>query len=75
MCSLLDQAPANWKSRTERATDKNVVIQIPDRCLTRGAVVKQIIGFAITIKVGCGYQSPAAGNGRPPGGTNESCSR
>ena len=47
---------SHGKRRTERAADENVVIQIPDGCLTRGAIVKHIIGLAITVKVGCGYQ-------------------
>ena len=54
MSSGPHQAPAGWKSWAESAADKNVVVEIPDRCLASGRIVKQIIGFAVTVKVGCG---------------------
>src|SRR5262245_54990873 len=69
------QAPACGKSWTEGAANKNMVVQIPDCCLTRRGVVKQIFGFAVTVKIRCGHQCPATGNRWPPGATNKSRSR
>jgi hypothetical protein len=33
--------------------------------LVRAGVVEQIVRVAVAVKVGCGYQYPAAGDGRP----------
>ena len=52
-CSLRDQAPACGNRGFERAANKNVVDQIPDRCLTRAGIVKE---------------SPVATNAQPLGG-------
>jgi hypothetical protein len=50
-----DQAPTNGDSWAGRAADKNVVVQIPDRRLTRAGIVKDVIGSAIVVEVrrGC----------------------
>src|SRR6266487_4491039 len=69
------QAPANGKSWTVRAADKNGVVQIPDSCLTRRVLVKHIIRFAVSVKIRRGYQRPATGKGRPPSGPNKGCPR
>src|SRR5438093_409501 len=44
--------PAGRKSWTVRAADENVVVQIPDRCLTRAGVLKYIIRFSVAVKIG-----------------------
>src|SRR5437870_12769495 len=51
VCSLPDQAPSSWKGRAKCGTDVNVVVEIPDRCLVRGWIVKQIIRMAVAVKV------------------------
>src|SRR5436189_240837 len=51
------QSPTGRKCRTEHPANKNVVIQIPDRCLTRRGTVKDIVWFPIAVKVG--YCSPS----------------
>jgi len=38
--SLPDQAPAGWKGWAECGVDGNVVVEIPDRCLATGGIVK-----------------------------------
>src|SRR4030095_11523465 len=54
-----DQAPACWKSGSKRGTNENVIVQIPDRCLTRARIIKHIVWLAVAIKIGCSYQNPA----------------
>jgi hypothetical protein len=68
---LPDQAPASRKSRAKRAAHENVVIQIPDRCLTRASIVKEIVRLPVAIKVGSSYQRPATGQSRPKSASNE----
>ena len=47
-----DQAPANWKSWTGRTADKNVVVQIPDRCLARvGADFRGNLGLGVGVGI------------------------
>src|SRR5207249_8489978 len=65
VCSLPDQAPSSWKGRAKCGTDVNVVVEIPDRCLASGWIVKQIIRTPVTVKVSRSHQRPPTGNGRP----------
>ena len=44
-------APAAGRCRTERATTKTIVVQVPDRGLPRDGIVKDIVGLAVTIEV------------------------
>src|SRR5205807_5750341 len=69
-CSLCDQGPAGRKSWAESAADENVVIHIPDRCLSRPSVVKHVVRLPVPVKVGCRHQRPASGNGRPVSSSN-----
>src|SRR5919198_5371614 len=62
--SLCDQGPASRESWAKCAADENVVVQIPDRCLTGAGVVKQIVWVAVEVEVCCCYQYPAALNSR-----------
>src|SRR5436190_6724516 len=48
-----EQAPARRNSRAVRGADEDVVVQIPDRCLTAAGTVKQIVRMAVAVKVGC----------------------
>src|SRR4029453_8837083 len=66
-----DQAPASWKSGSERGTNENVIVQIPDRCLTRADIVKDVVWLPAAIKVGRSYQGPACGKSGSERGTNE----
>ena len=59
-----DQAPARGESRTESAADVGIVVQIPDRCLPRPSIVKQIVRVAVSVKVSSGHQRPATGKCR-----------
>src|SRR5438876_11638621 len=70
-CSLPDQAPANRKSWAKCGTDVNVVVKIPDRCLTSAWIVKQIIRTPVTVKVSRSHQRPPTGNGRPISASNQ----
>ena len=45
------QSPADWKSWAERATDVDIVVQIPDRCLTRCGITNHLVRVAIDVKV------------------------
>src|SRR5205814_627237 len=45
------QSPTCWKSGSERGTNKYVVVQIPDRCLTRRSIAKHIVWVAVAVKV------------------------
>src|SRR5258705_408007 len=46
------QSPTCWKSGTEHAANKNVVVKIPDRCLTGGGVLNHKVWVAVAVKVG-----------------------
>lgn len=46
-----DEAPARRKSGAECGAHENVVVEIPNRCLTGAGVVKEIIGVAVAVKV------------------------
>ena len=48
--------PAGRNSWTIRTADVEIIIQIPDRGLTRAGVVKRIIWFAVAVEVN--YRSP-----------------
>ena len=65
------QSPTGRKSGSERAANENVVVQIPDRCLTRAGIVKDIVWLAIAVKVGRSYQRPATGRSGPKNAPNE----
>src|SRR5262245_28834221 len=52
------QPPTSRKRRAERAANKNVIIQIPDRGLMRAGLLNHIVRVAVAIKVG--YDSPAS---------------
>src|SRR5438876_683364 len=58
--SLPYQAPTGRKCRTEHAANKNVVIQIPDRRLTRAGIVKHIVGLPVAAYVALSHNGPAA---------------
>src|ERR1700758_155566 len=45
------QPPTCCKSWPVGATDENVVVKIPDRCLTRADVTEHIVGVAVAIKI------------------------
>src|SRR5438874_8638393 len=69
--SLPYQAPAGRKSGAECGADKHIVIQIPDRRLTRRGIVKEIVWLPVAVKVGRSYQGPATGRSRPKSSANE----
>jgi hypothetical protein len=68
---LPDQAPASRKSRAVSAVDENVVVEIPDRGLSRPSIVKHIVWLSVSVKVGCRHERPATGNVRPISAPNE----
>ena len=49
---LLNEAPADRKSRAERAGYESVVIHIPDRRFARLSIVKQVVRFPVSVEVG-----------------------
>src|SRR5437773_1615757 len=51
------QSPTGWKCRTEHTASKNVIVQIPDRCLTRAGVLNYKVRAPIAVKVD--YCSPS----------------
>ena len=64
------EVPTGRKSRTVRGADKNIVIQIPDRCLSRAGLVKHIVRVPASAKVGCSRQWPATRKGRAVSAAN-----
>src|SRR5436190_8269524 len=65
------QAPATRQSWTEDAASKNVVVHVPQRCLTRACVIKQVIGLTVSIEIGSSDQLIATRNGRPKATSGE----
>jgi hypothetical protein len=63
--SLPYQPPAGGNSGAEGGANENVVVQIPDHCLTRAGVVKEIVRLPVAVKIDGGYQHPATGRSRP----------
>ncbi len=68
---LPDQAPAGRKSRAKCGAHENLVIQIPDPCLTRASIVKEIVRLPVAIKVGSSYHRPATGQSQPKSASDE----
>ncbi len=68
---LPEQAPAGRKSRAKCGAYENLVIQIPDRCLTRASIVKEIVRLPVAIKVGSSYHRPATGQSQPKSASDE----
>jgi hypothetical protein len=52
--SLPYQPPAGRNSGVEGGANENVVVQIPDRCLTHTGVVKEIVRLPVAVKIGGG---------------------
>ena len=50
--SLRDQAPADWECWAIDADDVDIIVHIPDCCLSTGRIVKQIIRMPVTVKIG-----------------------
>jgi len=63
--SLPYQPPARGNSGAEGGANENVVVQIPDHCLTGAGVVTEIVRLPVAVKIGAGYQHPATGRSRP----------
>ena len=68
---FLKQGPVGRKRWAERPADENVVVQIPDRCLTRVGILKHIVRVAVAVKVGRSHQGPATGQSRPKSSADE----
>jgi len=63
--SLPYQPPAGGNSGAEGGANENVVVQIPDHCLTRAGVVKEIVRLPVAVKIVGGYQHTPTGRSRP----------
>src|SRR5713101_4309248 len=50
------QAPARSNGWTQSAANKNIIVEIPDRCLERTGVSKHVVRVTIAIKIT--YGSP-----------------
>src|SRR5437763_15262972 len=48
----IDQTPARRKRLPISASDKNVIIQIPDSCLPCTSAIQNIIGFTLAVDIG-----------------------
>src|SRR5438067_10945781 len=48
----IDQTPACRKRLPISASDKNVIMRIPDSCLPCTSVIQNIIGFAVAVDIG-----------------------
>jgi len=57
--------PAGRNSWTIRTADVEIIIQVPDRGLTRAGVVKHIIWFAVAVEVGGATNSHPMGRVGP----------
>src|SRR6266478_5319450 len=62
---LPDQAPAGLKSRAVRGANENVIVHIPDRCLPRSSIVKQVVWLQVSVKIGRRHERPAGRNDWP----------
>ena len=65
------QLKAARNRRTIRATDKRPPRQIPDRGLTRGCIVKEVIGMPVQIKIRHPRDSPTGWQSRPEPAAHE----
>src|SRR5438128_239463 len=74
-CSLPDQTPTSRNSWAVRGADKNVIVEIPYRCLTGAGSVEQVVRVAVPVKIGCSHRRPARWNGRPKSAAEECSSR
>ena len=62
---LPDQVPADWECWAIDADDVDIIVHIPDCCLSSDRIVKKVIRVSVTVKVGRSHQGPATGNVRP----------
>lgn len=46
-----EQAPAGQNRWPVCSADENIIVQIPDRCLTAAGIVKQVVRMAVPIKI------------------------
>ncbi len=51
------------KSRPVGAADKNIVVEIPDRCPASARIEKHVVRFPVAVKIGGRQQCPTAGQG------------
>ena len=54
-----DDAPAGRKSGAGSFADENVIVKIPNICLPCNRIGKQVIRFAVAIKIGYSHHLPA----------------
>ncbi len=62
---LPGQVPADWECWAIDADDVDIIVHIPDCCLSSDRIVKKVIRVSVTVKVGHSHQGPATGNVRP----------
>ena len=75
-CVLLpDQGPADWECSAIDADNVDIIVHIPDCCLSSDRIVKKVIRESVTVKVGRSHQGPATGNVRPKSASDERWSR
>src|SRR2546430_13643542 len=52
------EAPADSDAWPESAADKNIIVEIPDRCLKRAAVSKHVVRVTVAVKITQGSPRP-----------------
>src|SRR5437764_12495249 len=52
------EAPADSDAWPESAADKNIIVEIPDRCLKRAAVSKHVVRVTVTVEITQGSPGP-----------------
>src|SRR5213595_376722 len=70
-----DQAPVSRQAWTIGAADKNVVIEVPNRCLVCNSIVEHIIGLTVRVEIAHCYKVPTVRKTWAKGAANKARSR
>src|SRR4029453_14878325 len=62
-----DHSPGSWKSLTKDAADKNIVIEVPNRCLPSSGSIQHIIGLTVRVEIAHCYKVPTVRKTRARG--------
>src|SRR5947208_14337147 len=66
-----DHSPVNRQSWTKGAVDKNVVIEIPNRCLPSSRRIQHIIGLTVRVEIAHCYKIQTVRKNRTEGAANK----
>src|SRR4029077_18835879 len=66
-----DHSPVNGQSWTKGAADKNIVIEVPNRCSPKARTIKHVIGLTVRVEIAHCYKSPTVRKTRAVGAANK----